>query len=264
MKPAFVIALIAGAITARAELIVYEPFDYPEGSSFPERGYYDATQAARTVADGGTGQVALNLVSQGHSPLKITAESLSYTDPNGTRLETKGRAAGLPEKDSHIFAISEAAIEKFSALQSPTGKGISSANGEFWISFLMKLAGPINPEEWVVLKLSGKDTNLPVGYINSNSPVVTLVSQSTKVPIEPDEVYLVVLRCSGKDGGTVSVWVNPPVGGSLEGVPPNAIGRNLITNLETYWFQNRGPEGRATFDEIRIGETSEDVVPAAK
>ena len=268
----FRLALLTACLTGslQAKLLVYESYDYPEGEPAVPQPVSQGG-VLLPVSEGGAG-IEAKKGPDSVSPIAVAG--LTYTGGNGKALATRGQAAKLEAGGSDYYTPYATDSEPFDNLRRPDGqKGWGAPNTEIWFSYLFRVSGSPDGTSKIAIKWNlGSQT--PIGLINntgSNPLSLNLISKGTREQVEPDRVYLIVGRVKfgeadseGNIAGSIAVWVDPPVGEPLGDLPPNA--EVPLTNMRltdfTYEMRSESP-AEAVFDEVRVGETYEDVTPAA-
>jgi hypothetical protein len=254
---------VATSVTLHAALLVYEPFDYTEGSLAGQNGGIGWGSAWQAGAGGG-----------------VVPGSLSY----GT-LQTTGNSVV-------VNATSGALGSTFRTLSTAYGAGT------YYVSFIGQRLSPHATLDENTIRASGfqlhagtgtsADERIGAGKVTTASPNQTYnwsmfsdgsanFVENTTTPIT-DLAFIVweleVADSTDGEGPGVSadiarMWVNPALGGSL-GTPDVELNQTDANNHD-YLFQkvrlfagnanSAGPYASFAIDEIRIGETLADVTP---
>lgn len=257
--------------SAHAGLLVYEAYDYPAESEYPDLAALDLDRMGKPASEGGSGLTTPNRTFPDRLPLRIAAEGLEYTDTAGRKLVTAGKAAIVQEGNSVFFLIYPPdAGDPFEALRSPeNAKAIGHPGKEVWFSQLMHVSGPLHAGQDFSFKFGGGQTSLPIGYVNGSPnrpPSITVVSMGDKMPMESDHTYLLVGRMTygeTKEENKFDLWIDPEIGTEVPGSDPAISAKNFPLTFESLMYSKHNAEElTVTFDELRIGETFQDVTPA--
>ena len=259
--PLFLPALSAALLlpsAARAGLLAYEPFDYPNGQLLPGQV---------SNATGFTGvwrQIVNNAI--------LTAGSLEYSGAGGT-LATSGNHPYMGQ-GRNLLDINPAAFAGYL-----DGAGNVGANGTtIYVSFLMQLTAPgSDPIAGFGFHRDGDaDANFHIHLDNSTAnhggsqnffltdfTGPALNQNAVVLPGPSTATNLFVLRfdfAAGPD--TVRAYANPPLGTEPASANGTITGANL--SFDRVAFANfGGGAAELHVDEIRIGTTYASVTPAA-
>jgi CxxC motif-containing protein (DUF1111 family) len=231
---------LAGAVTARASLSAYEPFNYT--TSIPTGTPSTATGFAGNWTCGTTPSITTGL---------------TYTDlpvANGALSSTSGR--------------------QFVSLATPLGSGTK------WISFLFSQAGNNGGNHCGVFfqnggtglffgfglaPFSGTQGGLGLGSLtttgNSPAPASNLASSflGTYGP-----TYLIVLKIDFNTSGnndTITAYINPIANAAAPGVAATYTVTSFdVGTITGVGFQNPGGGFAIKVDELRVGDSYQDVV----
>jgi len=259
---AFTALVLPATASLQAALLVYEPYDYPAESLVPGNDSTYLDQNDIPVAEGGTGLQQAKLIQQ-RQPLTITDKGLTYTDQAGKQLKVKGQAALLPEGNSGAFAIETgaAAFEKFLI---PDRPGVIGHPGtEIWFSFLMEATGTPDATKNFLIKFSGGQSGFSIGMMNNKEePRIRLISVASKEVVEDGRVYLIVGHIVYGEENSMGVWINPDIGNEQPTDEPNIKMPNFAPQFRDFWYTTDTKGGlKVRFDEIRIGESFQEVAP---
>ncbi|HEY8428272.1 MAG TPA: hypothetical protein VIL20_07850 [Sandaracinaceae bacterium] len=221
---------LVGPGASRAALLAYEGFDYePTDQPF--------------VADGGYGfEEPWSLFYSNH---EIAAGSLVFGS-----LRTSGNRLRVYDSGFQVSLIRL------------VDSSIGDDGTTRYVSFLVRPEDEIHPYGWFGLVFGF--TPLFVGKPGNGNPhyvVESLGGQSqvsTGVPAVLGETALVVVRIDfGPGPDTVTVYVNPEPGAPE---PATGVVKSDV-DLMTFWALEIYSSGAFSIDELRVGETFEDVTP---
>jgi hypothetical protein len=234
------IFLTTSTAPARGDLLVYEGFDYPAGDLADQSG--------------GTGwSEPWHGVSGAHAHGAVVADSLNVSPA----ISTSGGHMQTNDGDS--------------ALMRGFSNPLFKANGVTWISFLARNDSGGTDATYSFLKFAasggGDDSSIRIAkdFYGKNWEVA-MGSQNQDLGVAADSnavLFVLRIEVTGKPGGdSVQVFVNPPITsaptaptGQLTGITLKPLDQAVIqagTGVKTF-----------SYDEIRIGTTFADVVPAA-
>ncbi|MDB6124104.1 MAG: hypothetical protein JWQ71_3097 [Pedosphaera sp.] len=273
----FLVTLIflAAAQGIHAALLSYEGFNYPSGSNLVGQ-------------NGGTGfgANAWLLNSSGASISTNRPDSLSYTDASGNSLVTSGGSVFLQG-----LTTGNTASQPNRLLGYSRGTNSGGADGvTTWVSFLAVRRGlttnstivPNNPYPRsanlsLYNSVSSNSEKLAMGN-TSNTPSNTVallpvgnIANIQTTTVSYSQTNLIVVRIDHNVGANddAYLFVNPPLGSQP------GIGLANASSLSSFDFSfnrirpfaggdqsaNQQPFAELILDEIRIGETYEDVTP---
>lgn len=232
--------LLMGSVSLHADLTVYEGFDYPPGDLVGQAGGTGWNQSWHGV-DGANARGLVVADSLKSSPAIMT---------NGGHMQTN-------EGDTPLLR----------ELASPLFKG----TGVTWISFLATNGSGQTDSTYGFLKfaaVNGSDDGsirIGKGFYGKNWELVK-GSQTQDLGVASDSaVVLFVLRIesTGKPGNdSIQVFVNPTTA-SAPTSPTGTIMGLTLTPLDEVAIQSGNGTKAFGYDEIRIGTTFADVVPAS-
>ncbi len=240
-----VMALTAAALlgralpSARASLLVYEPFNYAPGS---------------------------NLIGQTATGLGFTGSWTSWTNGNAT-IESGSLSEGNLATSGN--SLSGGADNGPSVnLSSPVA---ATVGNPLWVSFLMQTPATttdINNNTIGALDLIGTNSNgtnsTAIGYTNGSFVLQTENNGVIGSSVSPNTTYLMVLEDIANSSGTstLNLWINPATGveypiinSNMTYSPTDSIGNISSIGMLDGYYSN-------SYDEIRIGTTYADVTPA--
>jgi hypothetical protein len=253
-------ALFIIALTAGADLLLYEGFDYPSDGINPESGL--------TGRNGGVGFTGPWRAPEIHPvntllPFGVHQDGLTFSK-NGTALDVSGGCA-----------YSQMMIPTWTHDQQErdtVNLGIGVAGNTRWFSLLVHLADiPLQQQSpapnmgwWSIVRFSGIDNAFGKIWSGFKWGMEYPFTLGT-IDIDYGQTALLVLKVTyGSTGQTNTLWVNPtpatssavlaPIEpASLANVPMLLAG---ITNRINMTSSNQG-----YMDEIRVGTTYYDVAP---
>ena len=252
----------------RADLLHYEPFDYPAGEDALDGNGGFVARVAGAVAD-------------------IVTGSLPYTDTLGNRLVTRG---------GHVLLDSD---EEGAQVDERAPVNLAAANGAtIWVSVIGRQTAGTNARFLNVGFYAPDNTVLPADSGTSADEVFTLGMGSNLLP---EQRWRLQSRATGTSTGFVSAaspvpttqqtfllarialnaegtlerytfWVNP----LLDRQPPEDAGLTFLStnsdidswaDIITLRFaageaQGANPASAAVFDELRVGDSWADVMPS--
>ena len=246
------VALLAGS--ANADLLVYEPFEI---GSDPSAGEY-------TVGD---------LSGQGPASLGFT-QGVNWAHNSGA--DASVSATGL----THSLVPSTSGGSANSGVEGINSRALSSSYGSdgttVWLSYLMK-ADAFGNDQWRNLSLANgptfnTDYRLEIAWdgfnafdgidqmIIYNRP--TLIGVGTAVTPTGGATNLMLLKLTFGAGATDSatLWINPSDVSSEAGLGAGTTLANKDFAFNTIFFDDHQGAGGAIYDEIRLGDTLNDVV----
>jgi autotransporter-associated beta strand protein len=260
----FCLALLAAlAPSARATLLVYEGFDYTNG----------------TFITGGNGGVGwTNAWSAGNNTTTNLTGSLSYADGLGNILITSGgrlfltgaNGNGTPQRDFALSRGTDNTTTWLSVLLVRTGPALNvttniyprGANVSFY-----NAVGAGSTEIWDVGNMSNANTNL---LSLMRGTTVAAYRPSTNPPTPYNQVNFAVVRIDHKAGNDyVWMWANPLLNVEPDTNSPSCqtLGEfdNTFNRCRPFAGNNNNTVGQPfaemQMDELRIGDTYADVSP---
>jgi len=247
---ALAVMLTIGAPSAGASLLVYEGFDYSDGSGIHGQGSGSGFQGSwenwLALTDGTVkgGSLPSNSVSTGGNSLSTTYSFLRRP------IEEIPGTPGTETWSSVLFSLSVSTVD-------PTTVG----------TFMLSSVDGMDSAIWIGVFSDGSQTFFGLG-----SNYDTALSLSSISPVA-GETYLLTVSIEWNAGDapeTVRLYLNPPAGTTPD--PGSAIATSSDVNIAPPWdpgLPNRiahvgimgiVPEGEVIFDEIRIGDSFADVV----
>ena len=247
-------ALVAAIpLTARAELLAYEGFEYDAG---PLTGQ-DGGQGAWTdpwVQGGGFG---------GGSDWQVDAPSLSYTDSAGRTLVTTGGAARADAGDDNI---------QFLANRPWDTTGHRDDGDVVWFSYLFNHSSGDTADIRIFVLGSGNFAAGAGPFISSsNTDIHVRIQQNTSSivtggynPIAHDQDHFLVGRFTFSDEGEdeLRYWLDPDLDAIPLDTAPNsgAVTGTIPTGWTDFYMRHASGPGTDMMDEIRIGTDFNSVV----
>jgi hypothetical protein len=234
--------LVMAGVTAPAhgDLLVYEGFDYPAGDLVGQSG--------------GTGWAeAWHGVEGAHAHGAVVADSLNVSPA----ISTSGGHMQTSDGDSAVMR----------GFTNPLFK----ANGVTWISFLARNDSGQTDSTYSFLKFAaaggGDDGSIRITKdFFGKSWQVVMGSQNQDLGAAADSttvLFVLRIEATGKPGGdSVQVFVNPPIA-SAPATPTAQLTGVTLKPLDQAVIQSGSGVKTFSYDEIRIGTTFADVVPAA-
>lgn len=239
---------------ARADLLFYEPFDYPEGEKLG-----DATSSTNW--------------SNGKDQFTIVTGNLNYP--------------GLMPSEGNRVNI-QAIVPSLDSVRTMNQSWAKQSNGVLYVSFILRLhsvmqvsssgqgtsvvalGDTFNNSELLRINLLS-DKAIRLGVVKSPSSGMSISSAAffgsgpgANLAVDGSTTYLVVAKyewVNGPSNDVVTLWVNPATLGGRED-KGNKISTNSGadgTNSAGRLTLCRGPN--VNIDEIRIGQTWSDVTP---
>ena len=237
---ASVVLLFAGSI-ARADLLLYEPFDYSAGVDLSGRG-------------GGTG-FSPGSIWSGGANYDVAAGSLTRPGlaSDGNRV-TSAAQSGVTQVTRRLGQIFSSGTFYMSFLARPEGMlGEGAFNGFFGL-YLDSFVGSPGPDIFVGKPGNALDAPWSLEFVGGSS------SRASNFRPVVGRTDLLVTRWN-LDSDTVTLWVNPALGS--EPTSFDAQLQVVTVNLSEIGGMTLYSTGAHSLDEIRIGTTYADVVPAA-
>lgn len=236
------IALLSVGAIARADLIVYEPFNYAAGTDLSGLG-------------GGTG-FAPGSIWSGGANYDVGAGSLSRPGlaSDGNRVTSTAQLSGVTQATRRLGQFLNTGTFYMSFLARPEGTlGEGAFNGFFGL-YLDSFFGSPGPD--IFVGKPGNAANAPwsLEFVGGGS------SRATNYRPVVGQTDLLVTRWN-LDADTVTLWVNPALGS--EPTSFDAQLQVLTVNLTEIGGMTLYSTGAHSLDEIRIGTAYADVVPAA-
>jgi hypothetical protein len=283
-----VCAVLLFVASARAELLLYEPFDYsssgspslrgqantqfPNNASFPATwaGVPTTTTVAATAPQIGSG----NLSFTGFSDNRPSVGNLSFTSRGGSASARVGFGDGAGSFKtvttgsvyySFLFKVSD-------ATSYGTAANASSTSGSFIAGFSPSTGtgGNLSPGiAAVTIRRDISDTS-KVDLGIAVRDLAGFRSWVTTKPLTLGDTYLVVGKYQYNNSSTTddvaSIWINQTDEGTPDqtssGEDVGSQPSNNIAAIASFFLRNNGSEPDQTlFDEVRVGTTWDDVVP---
>ena len=241
-----------GVPSARASLLVYEPFNYTLGATLDNQGNGSdiGFQSGSTWQNGG-GTTGTNTVVAG----------MTYTDANGNSLAVSGNAAYIPNSTT----ANETEYRNLSATYGTAGQtlwisllGQGSAASSFAGLSLINTNISSGSQEVLFLGQSGTDWS----FVDYPSPTASGIGEDSGSVAANKALLVYQVVVGASTGYTINMWANPLLGSSLSTIP-NATYTNTTDTFSQFdqFVVHSGTS--ATFDEIRIGTSYADVAPIA-
>lgn len=148
-------------------------------------------------------------------------------------------------------------------LARPLEGGPLAPGDEVWLSYLLRVEGPINPGHLYV-RLGGQ----PLAVGKRWGATFAIDNTGATTPVEAGHTHLLVARyvlAADADGGArVDLWVDPPLGAEPQDdvrhdtkTADLAPTGELVLDVQGH----SAPRGTWTIDELRVGGTWSDVLP---
>jgi hypothetical protein len=252
------------SMTSSAALIVYDGFDYVAGSSL--RTQNGGTGFAAAWAN--TGSATETATSPGLTYGTITATGIKATLNGQQTTSTNGNSAFLTRDLSQTFGA-DGTTEWLSFISQRTGNKSSGGTAQplnYQRVFSLSLFSGSTTEQASVGELS----NDPADVWALNTDATTIApSVHTTVPLDTQSFLLLRIdNIAGVSADKAYLWVNPdlslgePSIGTAAATITDELSFNRI-RLTVGGSQNSGATLAASglFDEIRIGDTFDDVTP---
>jgi len=271
------LALGFGIISASAELLVHEPFEYERRQGFV------TTENPGEGIDGLNGGMGFSgaWFSTGTWNSGIPEGPGDYGSGDTYGISLGARTAPLAYVDQHSQALVTSGNQIRTAfgnsswerryLSTPLGE----ANTTVWLSFLAQAHGlATTSPRWAFVELASSDSSGRMWFgnvtpVSSGNWAIQLPDRSTgpysadagdAYPMNVPTMYLVKLEFGNWDKTTVSVWLNP-ADLTDESALPEPV---FQVDTDFLSINQIGVAGRYStdFDEIRIGSTFDSVTPS--
>ncbi|MDP0490234.1 MAG: hypothetical protein Q7Q71_04200 [Verrucomicrobiota bacterium JB023] len=268
---------LASATWLAAEIVIYEPFDYPSTGTDGDEAYLgDGSQSGALGLDGAWSQVINNI------EMEVLEGGMEFSDVHGNVLPVTGNSILRSARQGTAVMASSVSSEAISAL---TADGTT-----MWMSFLYVDTGFSGPDSSVTLasepladsndhslNAAGYGVGIVIGepsggvnatvdaayYLDATAPTV---SASTLNPNDSEnEVFLFAAKINWNEDGTEDeIFVFNITDLSAEPAEEDAISSNTFDMLQADQAMldtlNIGETQVDGFDEIRIGTTFADVI----
>ena len=262
---ALAVVVLLLPVSASAELLVYEGFDYPEGSLAGQNG-------------------GIGFASSWSSGGSVLADSLSYTDGHGNVLPTSGNHG--------LVSAASGSISAYRDLTHQYGVDATYGPGVYWVSFIGERLQPhANPDDNYLRSAAFQlhngtgtsgDERFDVGKVTTTDtapagPNWALFAHGTydyysetTTPMADLAFFVAAIDISDSTDGNLSdtaqLWVDPNLDEPL-GTPAaelsGADAYDFIFQRVRLWAGNTSgsaPYAEWVVDEIRIGTTLDDVI----
>ncbi|WP_146429400.1 hypothetical protein [Blastopirellula retiformator] len=264
----------------RSHPFAYEGFDYPPDEVPPPLGDWPAT-GGLDGRDGGEGFAAawvesgslVSIIEANPSDHPWTPQDmrqfgqLGYSDRFGNILQSVGnqlRSSAGPLSDTHRKIDVSAASASLRH-----GDKLGADGSQLWISFLAQSFDSSGDGRYAYLQLGDDDAGLRLGKLrnvpNGNWSVAAVTNRAEinlRASEKPSgEGVIIVARIEFRPGAEqATIWINP----DLTEVPQDTDS-TLRLPTPDFRFDTISIRGRYStdFDEIRLGETFQDVTPIA-